>query len=199
MIQRTPFTYLRGTRATAFPRGCHATIAEHHSMEIDILDVEGYYISGVQFYTLRNSATQYLMIIDTRGENGRFFRSFTTIRFGGIWILQTTSESNPFASKGTISVSQTTVISRADVIRRKWVHMLSLDESGLQLVDRRYDPGTFKIDVALLSYQPAYLALRPIQLHLHLYHVADHSSEHHLGENHDDHEDQYKHHYKDGH
>jgi hypothetical protein len=96
-------------------------------------------------------------IVDTRGENGRFFRSFTATRFDGIWILQTTSESNPFANKGTISVPQTKDISQADVIRRNWDRMFSLDESSLQLVDRRYDPGAFETDVALLPYQPASL------------------------------------------
>jgi hypothetical protein len=78
---------------------------KHHSMEIDILDIEGYYVSGVQFYTLRNSATQYLMIVETRGENGRFFYSFTAVRLGGVWIPQATPESNPFASKVTIGAS----------------------------------------------------------------------------------------------
>jgi hypothetical protein len=50
-------------RAAAFLRRGEARTAEHHSMEIDTLDSKGYYISGMQVYTPRNGAIQYLMIM----------------------------------------------------------------------------------------------------------------------------------------
>jgi hypothetical protein len=53
-------------------------------VRIDILDSTGYCISGMRVYTPRNSAIQYLMIVDNPGENGGFSRSFTTVRLGGI-------------------------------------------------------------------------------------------------------------------
>jgi hypothetical protein len=47
-------------RAVTSLRQDQARIVEHHSMEIDILDFGGYYISGMQVYTPENSATHYL-------------------------------------------------------------------------------------------------------------------------------------------